>query len=125
MDKISELLGVEIPEGTSEEEKENLILEKIKEKDTRITTLESENSALSADKEALNSTVEGLNTEKENLSKELTDTKTKLSNTEGKLEQVTTMYKEQFTQDPNEQDSKPKDDKSFGDDVLQQILDTK
>ena len=45
----------------------------------------------------------------EKLSKDLEETKTKLSQTEGKLEQVTSMYKEQFSSSSKEtQDEEPK-----------------
>ena len=121
---ILKKLGVEHEEDISDEDAERLIGETIDAKNTRISELETEKETLSKDKEELTTSVEGYKSREENLSKELSDTKTELATTKGKLEQVTDLYKENFTKDSNEQD-KNLDDKKFGDDVLQQVLDTK
>lgn len=110
-------LGVEVSDETTDEEAEQLLTE-------HIDNLITERDSLSHDKEELSASVEGLQSTQENLSKELSETKTELASTKGKLEQVTEMYKEQFNQNPDNQDE-PKDDKKLGDDVLQQILDSK
>lgn len=124
MNKLIEHFKIELPEGITEGELEDLILEKITEKDTQISQLESERDSLSKDKEELTTTVEGLNSEKENLSKELTETKTKLATTEGKLEQVTGMYKEQFIKDSDTPEVEKVTDK-VSNDVMEMLIDSK
>ena len=104
--EILKKFNVEIPEEATDEEVEQILEEHLNEKNTQIQNLESEKDALSKEKEELSASVEGHKSTEENLTKELSDTKTELATTKGKLEQVTEMYKEQFTKDPNE----PKED---------------
>lgn len=114
---ILKKLGVEYAEDISDEDAKALIEQTIDEKDKHITTLESEKQALSESNQELTTSVEGYKSSQEKLDKELSETK-------GKLAQVTEMYKEQFTKDPEQQEVTVKDDKALKDDVLQQILDT-
>ena len=104
--EILKKFNVEIPEEATDEEVEQILEDHLNEKNTQIQNLESEKDALSKEKEELSASVEGHKSTEENLTKELSDTKTELATTKGKLEQVTEMYKEQFTKDPNE----PKED---------------
>lgn len=105
--ELLQKLGIEVPEELTDEEADKLIEDKFNEKETHIQTLEAEKETLSKEKEELSTTVEGKNSSIENLTKELSETKTKLSNTEGRLNQVTEMYKEQFTRPA---DDKPKEE---------------
>lgn len=114
--EILKKLGVEYAEDISDEDAKALIEQKIDEKDNHITNLESEKQALSDANQELTTSVEGYKSSQEKLDKELSETK-------GKLAQITDMYKEQFTKDPEQQEAS-KDDKALKDDVLQQILDT-
>lgn len=123
--EILKKLGVEPAEDLSDEDAKRLIDEKIDAKDTQISTLESEKDALSKSNEELTASVNGYKSSEEKLNKELSETKSELATTKGKLEQVTEMYKEQFTKSPDEQDVKTKSEKELENDVLQQILDTK
>ena len=70
-----------------------------------INNLAQEKDSLSKEKEELTTSVEGYKSSEENLTKELEQTKTELATTKGKLEQVTSMYKEQFT--TSEEEDKP------------------
>lgn len=112
-------LGIEVSdeEELSEEKAQELIKNKLAEKDEHINSLESEKETLSKSNEELSASVEGLKADKEKLDKEL-------SEKNGRLSQITEMYKEHFTRDPEKQED-VKDDKELHDDVLQQILDTK
>lgn len=121
---ILKKLGVDPAEDLTDEDALRLINENIEAKDKKIQDLESEKSGLSESNQELTTSVEGYKSSVEKLEKDLSETKTKLANTEGKLEQVTGMYKEQFTKDPNQQDT-TKEVEALRDDVLQQILDTK
>ena len=123
--EILKKLGVEFAEDISDEDAKRLIDEQIDAKDTHISQLESEKETLSKDNQELTTSVEGYKSSEEKLSKELSETKVELVSVKGKLEQVTEMYKEQFTKDPNVTQETPKDNKDLHDDVLQQILDTK
>ena len=125
MEKILQKLGIEITEGMSPEEVDNLIETKIDETQQRISQLESEKESLSKSNEELTASVEGYKASEEKLNKDLSETREKLILTEGKLSQITELYKENFTKDPNIQDQPVKEDKDLHNDVLQQILDTK
>lgn len=122
MEKLKDILislGIEF-DAESElnpEAYENTILE-------HINNLEKEKETLSQANQELSASVEGEKADKEKLAQELSETKTELASTKGKLEQVTEMYKEHFSKDP-EEDEETKDDKKLGNDVLQMILDTK
>ena len=122
---ILKKLGVDPAEDISDEDALRLIDETIEAKDKHIEELESEKTSLSESNQELTTSVEGYKSSVEKLEEDLSETKSKLANTEGKLEQVTEMYKEQFTKDPNQQDEQVKDDTALKNDVLQQILDTK
>ena len=98
--EILKKLGVEPTEDLSDEDAKRLINEKIDEKDTQISKLESEKNTLSKSNEDLTASVDGYKSSEEKLNKELSETKEKLTNTEGRLSQVTEMYKEQFEKDP-------------------------
>ena len=117
-------LGIEASEDLSDEQAKQLIVDKFKEKDTQISTLESEKETLSHEKEELSTAVEEQKRSKENLEGELSQTKQELATTKGKLEQVTELYKENFTKDPEDETPK-KDDKELHKDVLDAILDMK
>ena len=110
-------LKIEHSEEVTDEEAEQLITE-------HINNLETEKESLSQANQELSASVEGEKADKEKLAQELSEAKTELATTKGKLEQVTDMYKEQFSKGP-EEDEEPKDDKQLGNDVLQMILDTK
>lgn len=112
-------LGIEVSdeEELSEEQAQELIKNKLAEKDEHINNLESEKETLSKSNEELSASVEGLKADKEKLDKEL-------SEKNGRLSQITEMYKEQFTRDPEKQED-VKDEQELHDDVLQQILDTR
>lgn len=99
--EILKKLGVEPTEDLSDEDAKRLINEKIDEKDTQISKLESEKNTLSKSNEELTASVDGYKSSEEKLNKELSETKEKLTNTEGRLSQVTEMYKEQFEKDPD------------------------
>lgn len=122
--EVLKKLGIEFAEDISDEDAKNLIEESIDAKDTQISQLESEKDSLSKSNEELTASVEGYKGSAEKLEKELADTKVELASTRGKLEQVTDMYKEQFTKDSNMQEP-VKDNDTLHNDVLQQILDTK
>ena len=111
--EILKKLGVEPTEDLSDEDAKRLIEEKIDEKDTQISNLESEKDSLSKSNQELTTSVEGYQSSEEKLNKELTETKEKLTNTEGRLSQVTEMYKEQFEKDPEETVKEDKGDKSI------------
>lgn len=115
--EILKKLGVEPVEDISDEDAKRLIEEQIDAKDTQISTLESEKETLSKSNEELTASVEGYKSSEEKLNKELSETK-------GRLNQVTEMYKEQFTKNPDEQEVATKSDTELRNDVLQQILDT-
>lgn len=103
MDKeLLEKLGIEVTEEMSEEDIKKAVTDKIDEKDKHITELEDEKKKLSEDNQELTASVEGHKSTEEKLSKDLEETKSKLSQTEGKLEQVTSMYKEQFSSSSKE-----------------------
>lgn len=125
MEKILQKLGIEISEDMTAEEVENLITNKIDEKEQHISQLESEKESLSKSNEELTASVEGYKASEEKLNKDLSETKEKLILTEGKLSQITELYKENFTKDPNSQEQPVKEDKDLHNDVLQQLLDTK
>ena len=110
-------LGIEHDDEVTDEQAEELLK-------THISNLQTEKDNLSKDKEELTASVEGLKSSEENLSKELSEVKTKLTSSEAKLEQITELYKDNFTKDADTQQEEPKSNKAFGDDVLQQILDT-
>ena len=112
-------------EEMSEEDAGEILSHLVENQIEHISNLESEKDSLSKANEELTASVEGYKSREEKLTKELEETKVKLTNTEGKLEQVTSMYKEQFTKDPEQQEQTVKDDTAFKNDVLQQILDTK
>ena len=114
--EILKKLGVEPAEDISDEDAKRLIEEQIDAKDTQISNLESEKETLSKSNEELTASVEGYKSSEEKLNKELSETK-------GRLSQVTEMYKEQFTKDPEQQES-VKEDKTLQNDVLQQLLDS-
>lgn len=121
--EILKKLNVEFAEDISDEDAKRLIDEKLDEQEQHISSLESEKDSLSKANEELTTSVEGYKSSEEKLTKELSETKTELATTKGKLEQVTDMYKEQFTKDPEQQES-VKEDKQLHDDVLQQLLDS-
>ena len=123
--ELAKDLGIEVTEDMSDEDIKQLINDKIAEKDTQISNLESEKDTLSKANEELTTSVEGYKSSEEKLTLELSETKTKLTTTEAKLEQVTELYKEHFTQDSDKQEIITKSEKELKDDVLQQILDTK
>ena len=103
MDKeLLEKLGIEVTEEMSEEDIKKAVTDKIDEKDKHITELEDEKKKLSEDNQELTASVEGHKSTEEKLSKDLEENKSKLSQTEGKLEQVTSMYKEQFSSSSKE-----------------------
>ena len=103
MDKeLLEKLGIEVTEEMSEEDIKKAVTDKIDEKDKHIAELEDEKKKLSEDNQELTASVEGHKSTEEKLSKDLEETKSKLSQTEGKLEQVTSMYKEQFSSSSKE-----------------------
>ena len=105
-------LGLEVTDDLTEEDAERFL-------DEHITTLESEKTTLSQANEELTASVKGYKSREEKLVQELSETR-------GRLTQITDMYREQFTQDPETQEvNQPKDDNAFKDDVLQQLLDTK
>ena len=123
---ILKKLGVEPTEDLSDEDAKRLIEEKIDEKDTQISNLESEKNTLSKSNEELTTSVEGYKSSEEKLNKELTETKEKLTNTEGRLSQVTEMYKEQFEKDPEQTVKEEKGDKSIKPfDILDALLGSK
>ena len=125
MDKeLFKELGIEVSEDISDEDSKQLIIDKFKEKDTQISHLESEKESLSQEKEELSTAVEEHKRSKENLEGELSQTKQELATIKGRLEQVTELYKENFTKDPEEETPK-KDDKDLKKDVLDAILDMK
>ena len=112
---ILKKLGVEVEEDKSDEELEELINQQIDAKDEHIATLEEEKSTLSKSTEELTASVEGLKADKEKVDKELSETK-------GRLNQVTEMYKEQFTKPLDEPDKKSNTDKVTTD-VMQLLID--
>lgn len=120
-------LGLEVVDldSMSDEEIEKKITEEIEYKEQRISQLESEKESLSKSNEELTASVEGYKASEEKLNKDLSETREKLILTEGKLYQITELYKENFTKDPNMQEQPVKEDKDLHNDVLQQILDTK
>lgn len=104
--EILKKLGVEFAEDISDEDAKSLIEQQIDAKDEHITNLEAEKETLSKSNEELTASVEGYKSSEEKLNKELSDTKTELSTTKGKLEQVTDMYKEQFSRAPDDEQVK-------------------
>lgn len=118
--KVLESLGLEVVnlDEMSDEEIESMVKNYAEEKDTHIKTLESEKEALSKNNEELVASVEGHKSNEEKLSKELSETK-------GRLSQITEMYKDQFTKDPEEQDTPVKSNEDLQNDVLQQLIDLK
>lgn len=119
--EILKKLGVDPAEDLSDEDAKRLIDEQIDAKNTQISELESEKDSLSKANEELTASVNGLKSSEEKLSKDLSDTQAELNVTKGKLEQVTDMYKEQFTKDPNQQEEIKGNDID-PDDVLQQLI---
>lgn len=119
--EILKKLGVDPAEDLSDEDAKRLIDEQIDAKNTQISELESEKDSLSKANEELTASVNGLKSTEEKLTKDLSDTQTELNVTKGKLEQVTDMYKEQFTKDPNQQEEVKGNDID-PDDVLQQLI---
>lgn len=113
--EILKKLGVEPEEDKTDEELLELINQQIDAKDEHITTLEEEKTTLSKSTEELTASVEGLKADKEKVDKELSETK-------GRLNQVTEMYKEQFTKPIEEEDVNKKVDKVTTD-VLQLLVD--
>ena len=122
---LAKELGLELTKEMTDEEVAELIKSKSAEKDEHINALETEKTELSNSNEELTKAVEEHKTSEAKLEKELSDSRTEVATYKGKLEQVTEMYKEQFSKGPEEQDEKPKDEKELGDDVLQKILDIK
>ena len=120
--KVLQSLGLEVEnvDEMSDEDIEKLISEKVK----HFHSLESEKESLSKEKEELTASVEGYKSREENLSKELSETKEKLIASEAKVSQITELYKEHFTKDPEEQDVKT-ETKDLENDVLQKIIDSK
>lgn len=120
-------LGLEVVDldSMTDEEIENMVAEEIEKKKQHISQLESEKESLSKSNEELTASVEGYKASEEKLNKDLSETKEKLILTEGKLSQITELYKENFTKDPNSQEQPVKEDKDLHNDVLQQLLDTK
>lgn len=116
--EILKKLGVEFAEDISDEDAKNLIDSELDKKEKHITDLETEKTELSESNQELSASVEGLKADKEKLDKELSVTK-------GKLEQVTEMYKEQFSKSPDEQEVTVKTEEDLHDDVLQKIIDVK
>lgn len=112
---ILKKLGVE-PEDKSDEELEKLINEQIDAKDEHITTLEEEKDSLSKSNQELSASVEGLKADKEKLDKDLSVTK-------GQLDQITGLYKENFTKPVETQESDKKVAK-LTNDVLQLIYES-
>lgn len=108
-------LTVENIDELSDEDLQKMIDEHVKEKDEHITNLEAEKETLSKSAEELSASVEGLKAEKEKVDKELSETK-------GRLNQVTEMYKEQFSKPVEEQDIKEKTNKVTND-VMQLLID--
>lgn len=123
--EIIKHLGLEPKEDDTDEQMRDIICEVLDSRNTQISTLESDKDALSKSNEELTASVEGYKSREEKLEKELSETKTELANVKGKLEQVTEMYKEQFTKDSDDIDESSKSDKDLENDVLQKILDTK
>ena len=110
-------LKIEHTEEVTDEEAEQLITE-------HINNLESEKETLSTSNQELSASVEGEKAEKAKLEEQLSEAKHELATTKGKLEQVTEMYKEQFSKGP-EEDEETKTEKELGNDVLQMLLNTK
>ena len=123
--ELAKKLNIDFDEKISDEELKNLIENKIDEKDTTISTLESEKDSLSKSNEELTASVDGYKSSEEKLNKELSETKTELTATKGKLEQITGLYKEKFTSDSSEKDQNTKTEKELENDVLAQILNAK
>jgi len=115
--KVLESFGltVENIDEMSDEDLQKMIDDHVKEKDEHITNLEAEKTNLSALNEELTASVEGLKAEKEKLGNELSVTK-------GRLDQVTEMYKEQFTKPVDEPDVKKVNEKVTTD-VMQLLID--
>lgn len=124
--KVLESFGLSVVnlDELSDEELQSMIDEQVKKQNEHINTLESEKDSLSKANEELTTSVEGYKSSEEKLTKELSETRDKLTASEAKLSQITELYKENFTKDPEEQESH-NSDKEFHDDVLAQILDTK
>lgn len=120
-------LGLEVVDldSMSDEEIEKMVAEEIEKKKQHISQLESEKESLSKSNEELTASVEGYKASEEKLNKDLSETREKLILTEGKLSQITELYKENFTKDPNMQEQPVKEDKDLHNDVLQQLIDTK
>ena len=110
-------LTVENIDEMSDEDLQKMIDEHVKEKDEHITNLEAEKETLSKSAEELSASVEGIKAEKEKVDKELAETK-------GRLNQVTEMYKEQFSK-PVEEQELTKKEKVVVNDALQFILEAK
>lgn len=123
--ELAKKLNIDFDEKISDEELKNLIENKIDEKDTTISTLESEKDSLSKSNEELTASVDGYKSSEEKLNKELSETKTELTSTKGKLEQITELYKEKFTSDSGDKDQNTKTEKELENDVLAQILNAK
>lgn len=119
--EILKKLGVDPAEDISDEDAKRLIDEQIDAKNTQISQLESDKDSLSKANEELTASVNGLKSSEEKLTKDLSDAQAELNVTKGKLEQVTDMYKEQFTKDPNQQEEIKGSDID-PDDVLQQLI---
>ena len=112
-------LGVNFAEDISDEDAEKLINETIDAKNEHINSLEAEKETLSKTNEDLTASVEGIKADKEKLDKDL-------SVANGKLDQLTQMYKEQFSKPVDEQETIKKPDlKKVSNDALQFILEAK
>ena len=124
--KVLEAFGLTVVDldKMTDDEIQSMIDEHVKKQNEHINNLESEKDSLSKSNEELTTSVEGYKSSEEKLSKELADTKVKLVASEAKLNQLSELYKENFTKDPDKQES-TKTDTELHDDVLQQILDTK
>lgn len=118
--KILETLGIDVNEldSKTDEEIEAMVKDHVDKNDEHIKTLESEKEALSKSNEELVASVEGHKSNEEKLNKELSETK-------GRLSQISEMYKEQFTKDPEEQEQVVKSNEDLQNDVLQQLIDSK
>lgn len=125
--KVLESFGLTVVDldNLSDEDLQKMIDEKVNQDKEHITQLESEKKTLSEEKEALTTSEAGYKAREENLTKELDETKTKLVSAESKLEQITSMYKEQFTKDPNEQPVIKTESKIDSFDIMQALIGSK
>lgn len=113
--EILKKLGVEFAEDISDEEAKALIEEQIDAKDNHITELEGEKENLSKSNEELSASVEGIKADKAKVDEELAVTK-------GKLDQITGLYKENFSKPSN--NDEPKLEEKVTGDVMQMMIDS-